>query len=232
MARSLLSIRTDSRSLFGQTDSANSNVSDTTLNVWVNECIRRIAIALKTGNITEQTYTTANEVTLDSNTISVDVIKFLVNDGTTTRWRELEPINMRELAEVDADWENAAASEPRFAYKKDHFTMGMYPPLDTNNISQANGLKTYGLELPAELSGDSDTTPFAHHLDDIISHWVAYRAWARLGEADRSVQELIQFRGMLKEAKAAAVEWSRGRKKWSWGASSYHDGGRWQLDQR
>jgi len=57
MARSLLSIRTDSRSLFGQTDSANSNVSDATLNVWVNECMRRICVALKTAVITEQTYT-------------------------------------------------------------------------------------------------------------------------------------------------------------------------------
>jgi len=223
MARALSSIRDDVRQLIGQTDSANSNFTNAVLDRWINEGYRKICVALEVVTITERTYTTADSVTLNAGTISVDIVKFLDNDGTNTQWKELKVIDLETLVKIDPDWENASTGSPDYAVKKGHFTMMMYPPLDANNTSQANGLKTYGNELPTALADDADTTAFAHHLDDIIAHYAAYWAFSRMGDVERSNVEMINFRGMLKESKKMATQWSRGRRQWEWMSSDQSD---------
>jgi hypothetical protein len=216
MARNLGSIRSDARSLLGQPDSTNSNFTNAELDIWANEGIRDICIELETGTITERKYTTANSVTLNTATVSIDTIKFLVNDGTSTSWKVLKPIDIADLALRDPDWENATAGTPDYAVKFGQFDMTLHPPLDTNNISQAEGLKTYGLELPSTLSDDTDETPFAHHIDDLVAHYVAYRGFAKINEQGRSTDEFRQYRGRLKQYKKTATQWSKGRNVFRW----------------
>ena len=216
MARALSVIRDDVRQIIGQTDSSNSNFTPSQLNIWINEAYRDASIRLEVATTTETTYTTGTTVTLGTGTVSVDTVKFLTNDGTTTSWKALQVIDISDLTRIDPNWENATTGIPDYAVKFGPFSMRLYPPPNTSNDAQANGLKTYGLTLPTELSADVDETVWPHHLDDLLSHYAAYRCFSRLNNEARSVQELTLYRGMLRDYKKMATNWSRGRERWVW----------------
>lgn len=216
MARQLSQIRDDIRQIIGQADASNSNFTNAQLNVWINEAYRDIVHQLEVATITSNTYTTANSVTLDGDTLTVDTVKIKNSSG---EWKVLRVIDISDLARIDEDWENADAGEPDYAVRFGQFTMQMHPPLGSDWLSITDGLKTLGLSLPTALSSDTDTTSFAHHLDDIISHYVAYRCFSRLNNQERSIIEQRDYQRRLKMARKNATRWSRGRNRWQWHVS-------------
>ena len=81
MARQLSQIRDDIRQIIGQADASNSNFTNAQLNVWINEAYRDIVHQLEVATITSNTYTTANSVTLDGDTLTVDTVKIKNSSG-------------------------------------------------------------------------------------------------------------------------------------------------------
>lgn len=212
MARTLSEIRGEARLMLGQTDSDNSNFTNAQLNTWVNEAYRLVVVDLGIVPISESSYTLQTTITLDTDTISVDIAKIYIRpDG---EWRELEIIGLDDLLRIDPDWENADTDEPRYFVRMNQGTARLYPPPNAANDAQADSVKTYGLELPTALSSDSDTTAIPHNLDDILAHYVAYRGFQRLADMDRAVSELTLFRGQLKSYRQISTQFSRKRRKW------------------
>lgn len=212
MSRTLSEIRGEARLMIGQPDSDNSQFTNTQLNAWVNEAYRLTVVDLGVVPISESSYTLQTTITLDTDTISVDIAKIYIRP--TNEWRELEIIALDDLLRLDPDWENAETGEPRYFVRMNQGTARLYPPPNAANASQASSIKTYGLELPTALSSDSDTTATPHNLDDILAHYVAYRCFQRLGDMDRAVSELTLFRGQLKAYRNISTQFSRKRRKW------------------
>lgn len=212
MARTLSEIRGEARLMIGQIESDNSNFTNAQLNAWVNEAYRLTCVDLGVVPISESTYTLQTSITLDTDTISVDIAKILIQPQGD--WRELEIIGLDDLLRMDPDWENADTGEPKYLVRTNAGAARLYPPPNAANDGQAASVKTYGLELPTNLSADSDVTALPHNLDDILAHYVAYRCFQRLNDMDRAVSELTLFRGQLKSHRQMATQFSRKRRKW------------------
>lgn len=217
MARALSNIRDDVRQIIGQPEASNSNFTNAQLNSWINEAYRNVQTSLESIPITERSYTTSSSISLNDNTVSIDTVKWLKNDGTNTEWIELEVIDIDTLARIDPDWENATVGTPKYAVRFGRATVKPYPPPDSDNDGQANGFKTYGLELATDLSSDSDTTNLPRNLDDILAHWAAYRCFERLGDGQRAGTEITIYRSVLKSQKKISTQFSRKRGRWIWG---------------
>lgn len=223
MARALSNIRDDVRQLIGQPDSSNSNFSDAQLTNWINEGYRKIVTEIEVSPVTNRDYDISGAtISLNANFLSITVIKILAGG---TQWKNLIVGDLVDLANLDADWENATTGEPTHAIKQDHFTLRLYPPPDSSNDSQTNGVRVFGTELPSNLSSDTDTTTLPHHLDDALPHYAAYYALSRLGQEEKAMMELRLFKAAIKEGRKLATQWSRGRRRWTWMESDQSDYG-------
>ena len=213
MAQTLQQIIDSCRQIIDQTDSSNSHFTDAQLTIYINEGYRFVTIRIPDVSITSRTYTTANTITLNSGTVQIDIAKFL--SQPSNQWIELEVIDLQDLLRLSPDWENEDAGIPKYCVRVGAFSVQMHPPLDSDNLSQADGFKTYGLELPADLSATTDTTVLPHHLDDILAHWAAYRCFQRLGDGQRAGDELTLFRGIIKDQKATTERFAK-KRGWKW----------------
>lgn len=201
-------MRTEARNIFGETDASNSAISDATLNSWANEAYRFICTKLETIPITERTYTIASEITLNSSTQTIDIAKILTQPSD--KWEELEIIDLDELAILDPDWENEAVDQPKYLVRKATFTALLYPPPDTDHNGVADGIKTYGLEFKT-LSADTDTPDLPLNMHDVFPHFMAYRAFSRLQDAQRSAIEITMVNSLLKSQKHMSTKFSNRR---------------------
>lgn len=197
-------LRTEARTIFGETDSSNSSISDSTLNAWINEAYRYVVTRLETIPIKERKYTTASEVTLNSSTLTVDRAKLLASSGD---YVELDVIDIDELMAIDPDWENTATAQPTHLVRKDAFTVIMYPYPNAAHDAIAEGLITYGMEF-ATLDSDAASPNLPLNMHDILPHYVAYRAFARLQDPNRSGAELMLVNGLLKSQKHITTKFS------------------------
>ena len=205
-------MRSEARLIFGQPDITNSNFTESQLDTWANEFYRYACVSLGSIPITARLYTTAATISLNTNTISIDHAKLLSMPGS--KWVTLEIIDLSDLHALDPDWENTATGIPSRLVRTGTFTARLYPAPNAAN-TQAEGLKTHGLEIPSSLSADTDKPDLPLHIQDIAPHWMAYRAFSRLGNDERAKTEFIFVQGIMKQQKQAAVQFSAGR-GWKW----------------
>lgn len=222
MAKTLAQMISDGRQIFGQTDSANSNISDAQLTIWANDAYRDIVRALASGShggvpISSRDYTitgghiSSGSVTLNSATIRVDTARW--RKDSSSQWEPLDIINLEQLMRRFPDWENDDTAEvPVYLVRTGTFAAKLYPAPDTSTGSQT--LRIYGIESPSALSASTDTPDLPEFLHDLIPHYMAYRAFAFLENGERSISELTLYRGALKEGKGIASNFSTQQKGW------------------
>ena len=209
-------MRTEARQVFGQTDAANSNVSEGQLTTWANLAYDFIIGKTRDIPITERSYSTpagsSPTITLNANTITVDRVKIYVRPASL--WQELEIIDIDDLIAMDADWENADVGIPSHLVRMGTFSARLYPPPNTSIESQSTSLKTYGLERPTSLSSDSDTPDLPIILHNLFPHYMAARACAFLGDEERSGIHFKFFYGGVKDVLALTQKFSDRRIRW------------------
>lgn len=206
-------MRTEARYIIGQTDTANTDFTQAQLTAWANEAYRMFCARLESIPIATRSYTTASSITLNANTIKVNRAKWKMQPEN--QWVELEVKDLDDLFRRDPDWENADAGKPEWLVRTGTFAAIPYPPPDTANDAQANGLKTYGLEAPTALSADSDTPDIPITLHDLFPHFMAYKAFLRLGMSDKATEQLILVNTGLKAQRNVTTQFSDS-KGWTW----------------
>lgn len=209
----LSTMRTEAREIFGQTDESNSDITNTQLTRWANVFYRYVCMELEAIPIKERAYTTATTVSLDDDTSNVNLAKFKIQPEN--EWRELEVRDLDDLISRDADYENADTGKPEWLVRTGTFTARLYPPLDSSNDAQASGLKTYGLELPTELSSDSDVPDLPKGLHDVFPNYMAHRAFLRLKDTEAAAQQLVLANDGIRRQKSLALNFSK-KKGWQW----------------
>ena len=215
MAKTIAQIVTDTRQIIGQTVAANSAFSDDQLTVWINDGYQRALTELRHLPSGHNDYTVAAQaVTLLASTITVDNAKLLNPD--TGDYDMLKPLSLDELVEEDPNYESATADMPQYFVRSDRATMLLYPPPKASVIAQTTPLRTYGKNIPDDMSADGDTPGLPPNLHPILSHWAAFRAFSALGDEPRATQQLTLFRGSLRDQKAISTEFSRRLKKFRW----------------
>lgn len=233
MAKTLAQMITDARSIFGQTDSSNTSVYDSELIIWANDAYRDIVRSIASAShggvpITARDYTvtagtiSSGSVTLNSATIRIDTARWRQN--SSSRFIELEVINLEQLMRWFPDWENDdAASQPKYLVRTGTFAAKLYPVPDTSEATQT--VRVYGIESPSALSSLTDTPDLPEFLHDLFAHFMAYRAFAKLEDSARSISELTMYRGALKEGRGIASNFSSKQKGWQFDEIDEVDGG-------
>lgn len=216
MAKTLAQIVADVRQHIGQPTESNSNYTDDQLTIWINDAYRQIVVKIRHLPITTRNYTvSAQAVTLNSATITVDIAKLLNPDSGD--YEQLNIISLEQLIAMDPDFESTTAEIPRYLVRTGVFTASLYPQPKASVIAQTTPLRTYGLELPTELSADGDTPDLPGNLHDIISHWPAFRAFSALENQVKATEQITLFNSGLKAHKGISTEFSRNLKNWRWG---------------
>lgn len=222
MAKTLAQMIADGRQIFGQPDSANSNISDAQLTIWADDAYRDIVRALASNShggvpISSRDYTitgghiSGGAVTLNSATIRVDTVRW--RKDSSSEWQPLDIINLEQLMKRFPDWENDdTADVPAYFVRTGTFAAKLYPAPNTSTGSQT--VRIYGIESPSALSASTDTPDLPEFLHDLIPHYMAYRAFAFLENGERSISELTLYRGALKEGKGIASNFSTQQKGW------------------
>ena len=222
MAKTLAQMITDARQIFGQTDAANSTVQDPQLTIWANDAYRDIVRSIASAShggvpITARDYTIANgtissgSITLNSATIRIDTARW--RETSSSRFIELEVINLEQLMRWFPDWENDdASSQPKYLVRTGTFAAKLYPVPNTSTSTQT--VRVYGIESPSALSSGTDTPDLPEFLHDLIPHYMAYRSFSFLEQQDRAVSELTLYRGALKEGRGIASNFSSKQKGW------------------
>ena len=222
MAKTLANIISDTRQHISQTDSTNSQFTDAQLTIWINDAYRQIVSTLRHLPIKERDYTVSSlSVTLNSNTVTVDTVLLKnpdrLNSDGSAKYDELQVLSLDQLIAYDPDYQAATSDFPKYFCRKGTFTMVLYPPPKASVIAQTTPLRTYGLELPTELSATTDTPDLPGNLHDIISHWPAYRCFSQLENQIKATEHIQLFNSGVKSQKGISVEFSKKKKGFSWG---------------
>lgn len=216
MAKTLAQMLTEWRQIIAQPDAANSNFTDAQGTIWANDAYRRIVTRLRNLPVKTRNYTVSSQdLTLNSGTVTVDVAK-IKNPDNDDDYKELEIISLEELVKIDPDWESATSAVPDKLIRTGTFTAVLYPPPKSSVIALSTPLRTYGLELPTELSGTEDTPDVPGNIHDIFCHWMAGRAFQFLQKDDQAAQQFSMFQGLLKDQLNVSREFSRSLKRWRW----------------
>lgn len=216
MAKTLSQMLADWRQLIAQPDAANSNFSDAQGTIWANDAYRRVVTKLRNLPIKIRDYTvSAQSVTLNSGTVTIDVAK-IKNPDNSDKYKEIEIITLEDLVKRDPDWESTTSAVPSHLVRMGTFLAHLWPPPKASVIALTTPLRTYGLELPTELSGASDTPDVPGNLHDIFPHWMAGRSFQFLGKDEQAGQQFAFFNGQLRDQLSISREFSRGLKRWRW----------------
>ena len=225
MAKALSEIIADWRQHIGQPEEANSNFTDDQGVIWANDAYRAIVAKLRHLPIKERDYSLSSysasaPLTLNGNTVAVDKVLLKnpdrLNSDGSAKYEELEIISLDELIGKDPDYAAAATGMPTRLARKGTFKAVLYPPPKSSVTAQTTPLRTYGLELPTDLSADADTPDLPGNLHDIIGHWMAYRSYSQLLDQARATEHLTLWNSRLKDNKGISTEFSRQLNQWTW----------------
>jgi hypothetical protein len=210
--KTLSELRIDARSLFNETDASNSHITNTQLTAWCNEAYRYILTKLKTLPKKENDLTAAlGDIALAEGVLTIDEAYILNPD--TAKYDKLDVIDLSVLRYINPGWLSEDASVPSYLVRKDTFVGYLFPQPKTSYVGK--NIRTYGMEFPTELSGDSDTpSKLSLNLIDALPHFMAYRAFSQLERPNDAGNELTIFRSMVKDQREISTVNSHSDQKW------------------
>ena len=212
MAKTLAQLIADTRQIIGQADAANSNFTDSQLTIWLNDAYRRAVTELRSFPQSSKDYNpTTKDVTLESGWLTIDVAKFDAQPADA--FKELRIVSLEELINIDPDYENADTGIPEYFVRTSVTAAIIHPAPNTANLSAT--LRTWGLKIPTDLSGSSDTpSALTDNVHDALSHWAAFRAFQFMERPEASTQNLILYNQLIKSQKGVSAGASRGKSRW------------------
>jgi hypothetical protein len=221
VAKTLSDLLLDWRQHISQTDTTNTNFTNAQGTIWANDAYRAIVAKLRHLPITLRSYTVASyALTLNSNTVAIDEVHVKNPDATnadgSNKYEPLEVIDIKTLVEMDPNYFAATSAIPRYLARNGTFAAILYPPPKASLVALTTPLRTIGLELPTELSSDSDTPDLPGNLHDIIPHWMAYRSFSQLENQPKATEHITLWSSRLKDNKGLATEFSRQLNQFSW----------------
>jgi len=203
MAKTLLDLIAEARSIIGQTEENNSSITNAQMKVWANEAYRKILVKMKSipKQINELTAATG-DIPVNTNTLSIDEAYIL--NPTTNDYDYLEIVDLNFLKFISNSWLTDDVGVPRYFVRKDTFSYYLYPQPNTDYVGKT--IKTIGLQFPADMSLDTDTpSKLPLNLQELIPHYMAYRAFLQINREQDGANELITFRSALKSALSISV---------------------------
>jgi len=195
-SKTLTELTVESRSLFNETDSANSHITDAQLYIWANEAYRYILTKTKDIPKKENDLTAATgDITVGAHTLTID--EAYIVDPVTSKYFQLGVIDLSYLQYINQGWLSETAGDPKYLVRKDTFSVYLFPQPKTAFVGQ--NIRTYGMEFPANMTAGTDSPDkIPLNLQDAIPHYVAYRAFAQTSMHDKAGIELELFRSMVK----------------------------------
>lgn len=223
MSKTLAQLITDTRRHIAMTDTSNTgNITNVIITGWLNEAYREAIDRLRHLPMTSRDYSvaTGGAVTLNAATTTIDHARIKNPDDSDNGYIPLEVIKYDQLMEIDPDWENSTTGIPAYLVQRG-FTAGqLYPLPKASLVALTTPLRTSGLEVPSDLSADSDVPDLPASIQDALPHWPAYRAFSEQENQIKATEHLTLWRSRLKDAKGLALEFNKKLKGFRWEGGS------------
>jgi hypothetical protein len=120
-----------------------------------------------------------------------------------------------QLEQIDPGWLSAEVDVPRYFVRKSTFLGYLYPQPDTANTGQA--VKLTCISFPTPLSATSDTPDLPKNLQDIMPHYMAYRAFQQMGNGESATNELILVNTQIKANRQISTKFTGSDNTMKWG---------------
>jgi hypothetical protein len=201
----LSNIITECRSAISELDANNSHFTDAELTVWINEAIRFIITRLEELPVAFDEITSATgDIDLSTKTLLVNEAYILNPDNS--KYEPLKIIDFSGLKYISPTWLSDGTDVPAYLARKGTFHVYLYPQPKTTYIGQ--NIKLAGVDFPVDLSSSTDVPDLPQNVQDWIPHYVAYKAFPRLHEPQKSVDSLILLQGLIKSSKSISTKFS------------------------
>ncbi len=182
------------RGLIQETDPLNTHVSDNLMIQWGNACTLQLYSLIGTYPKTKATgIVTAADITLPTTMLKLDYAAYKEANGTI---HVLQTGDFSNFVRVNPAWESTPAGMPEQLIRMGDTDWMMYP----NPSAQYQGLETtlMGTILPTPATLSTETPPISIVLHPCYSHYIAWKAWLLLNNADKAKEEWGLYDGLRK----------------------------------
>ncbi len=178
----------EARGLIMETDPANSHVTDSTLLLWINACTLSLCSYIQSlPKSTITSVVTADKPALPTNLLRVDYVSYLYQD----KYHPIKTIDFINFLRENPQWENQPDGVPTYFVRMTDTEWMMYPPPDTAHAGLPMTL--IGAVVPDDVVNTTDYPPVNQVLHPCYPHYLAWKAWAKIGNAAASGQEYGLF---------------------------------------
>jgi hypothetical protein len=190
----------EARGLIMETDPNNSHVTDATFLLWINACTLSLCSyiqSLPKSSITS--VVTAAKPVLPTNLLRVDYVSYLYSG----QHHPIKTIDFVNFLRENAQWENQPAGVPTYFVRMDDTTWMMYPPPDTAHTGLP--ITLIGAVVPDNVASPSEYPPVNQVLHPCYPYYLAWKAWAAIGNPASSAQSYAVFEKIRTENMKSAT---------------------------
>jgi len=182
------------RGLIQETDPLNTHVSDTVMLQWGNACTLQLYSLIGTYPKTKATgIVTAASITLPATMLKLDYVSYKEASGTI---HVLKTTDFSNFARLNSDWESTPVNMPEQLVRMGDTTWMLYP--NPSAIYTGLPMTVMGTVLPDPATAATQTPPISIVLHPCYSHYIAWKAWLLLNNADKAKEEYAIYEGLRK----------------------------------
>lgn len=181
-------ITSEVRAIIQQTNPSNSNIADSSILGWINDCTLQLISTISTLPKVAVTGVVADDddLTLTDNLIKMDFCS--ISDGAATpNYTPLTTIDFVNFTRMMPNWQNQAAAKPSYIIRMTDLTWRLWPTPSAEWLGKS--LTIYGSVLPTALSSTSEEPPVSKVMHPVYPHFCAWKAFMALNNPVRAQQE-------------------------------------------
>lgn len=181
----LSTLRTSTRRLINETDSANTNYSDSELTDYLNQATMFLGTEMEWSIQTSQATSVLNQALYSLPADFISLTELYFNN------RKLIILEREDLTDINATWQDAPSGTPQYAYKADNAVFGLYPAPDS--VQAGYTIQIQYISLPATLSDNADIPDLHTAFQMCLPFYAAFLCEHRAGNDKKSDLNLKRF---------------------------------------
>lgn len=207
---SLADLRTTTRRLINEEDSANSHFTDPEINDYLNQAVTFLGTQMEWSEQTDQAVAVTDQTLYQLPDDFIALVDVYFNN------QKLQVLERADLGHISPSWQNDPSSIPKIAYKADVNVIGLYPTPDATQ----NGfeIQIQYIQIPATLVTDTDIPGLHTSFQMCLPFYAAYLCDYKLGNEKMSDKHLENFDRHRKALMSRIQKFSDDllRFRWAW----------------
>ncbi len=179
------------RQIVQQKTASNSQVTDSSILGWINECTLALCSIIST--LPKESIT--GQVVASTITFARDVLRLdyaAIYDGSN--YHPLSTIDFNNFVKANPNWQNISTGKPAVMIRLTNLEWMMWPTPDSTWTGKT--LSLYGAVQPDDLTLTSEEPPLSRTLHHAYPHYCAWLFFLAINNPDRAAAEYAIFDGI------------------------------------